>query len=140
MKKYQFMLALCFTTTLSISCEMPSDEKNVCEFIMCNPVGLLIPESRSKCLSVNRTFAIYLATLGFLRDPPSCKTRDQQCNIVGTIEQGETVDATFCETNLEHQVHIDACLASIGLATDEYCDSFTGTQRDLCFASQTDGG
>jgi len=119
----------------SKSCPMPSDERLVCEVLICNPVGLAIPESRSQCLKINVRFAIYLATLGFWDSPPSCKSRDKDCRVTGRATN-QNLDPQFCENNLTDQDETEACWAAIGLATEEYCDRFVGVQRDSCFNSR----
>lgn len=74
------------------SCKIKSDETLICEALMCNPIGLAIPDSRSECLDVERRLVIYLATLGFWENPPKCMARDERCNRTGraTREDGST--------------------------------------------------
>ena len=78
------------------TCPMKSDEALVCEVVLCNPLGLVISESRSECLKTNRRFAIYLATLGFWDKPPKCKMRDKNCNKTGKASSAN-IDVEFCD-------------------------------------------
>ena len=103
------------------SCPMPSDEKLVCSVIMCVP-GLLISESRPKCLQINRRFAIYLATLGFWKKPPSCKMRDLNCNVIGKAKSA-SIDVSFCN-GLSTSAEQNACKAALGQAEQGYCATF----------------
>lgn len=70
------------------SCPISDAETLMCEALMCNPIGLVIKESRSKCLKINRKVAIYKAKLGFFKKPPKCKKRDKNCNIIGNATKG----------------------------------------------------
>lgn len=112
-------------------CPMHDDEILVCEAVLC-VIGIFIPESRSKCLQVNRKFAIYLATLGFWSDPPSCKKRDINCNVTG--EATADVDLNICDS-LDNESDINACNAALGNANQEYCDTFTGEEKEECEAN-----
>ena len=120
------------------ACDIPSDEKLVCEVVLCNPVGLAISESRSECLAVNRRFAIYLATLGFWDSPPKCKFRDQSCNSIGRADDAP-VDASFCN-ELDTEDEKNSCLAAIGQAPAEYCESFVDEpeQYEACMERSVD--
>lgn len=132
MRKLYIAAAISFWSSAAMACPIPSDEQLVCEVVLCNPIGLTISESRSECLAVNRRFAIYLATLGPFRDPPRCKMRDQQCRITGRASNA-LVDARFCH-ELDTSAARNSCLAAIGQATQEYCDTFSGDAKDACEA------
>jgi len=93
----------------AIACPMASDEELVCEVLICNPIGLSLPESREECLDVNRRFAIYLATLGFWEDPPKCKFRDGQCNVVGEANNAPVIPTSFCD-DLADPAERQSCL------------------------------
>ena len=92
-------------------CPMGSAETLVCEMVLCS-IGLAIAESRPKCLKVSRKFAIYLATLGFWSKPPSCKTRDMNCNKVGKGRKA-SIDPKFCR-ELKTEKEKEVCLGSLG--------------------------
>jgi len=129
-----FLFVTCFTQkSIAIEpqgCPIPSDEKLVCSVIMCVP-GLLISESRSKCIQINRKFAIYLATLGFWSKPPKCKMRDLNCESTGNASSAE-IDASYCD-ELETEAEQNSCRAALGEPVNEdYCDSFSGDERDAC--------
>lgn len=115
-------------------CPVPSDEKLVCEVVLCNPLGIVISESRSECLQVNRRFAIYLATLGFWDKPPKCKLRDKNCNKVGNASSAE-IDPQYCD-ELGSEAEQDACRMALGAPPSNpgYCEEFDGDQRDACEA------
>lgn len=132
MRIYSLGALFVLWSSAAAACPIPDDEKLVCEVVLCNPVGLAISESRSECLAVNRRFAIYLATLGPFRDPPSCKSRDQNCQVTGKASNA-TIDPAFCN-ELGTDDARNACLAALGMATHEYCNSFTGDARQACQA------
>jgi hypothetical protein len=110
-------------------CPIGKAETLVCSVIMCGP-GLLIAESRPKCLKINRKFAMYLATLGFWSKPPSCKSRDANCNVTGKATA--KVDPSSCEA-LDDPNDIATCLAAGGFGTiPDDCDKFTNVQKFEC--------
>jgi len=113
-------------------CPISGAETLVCEVILCNPIGLVISESRSECLDVNRRFAWYLATLGFWSKPPKCKMRDKNCNKVGTATDA-TIDPSYCDS-LSSETEQNACKAALGTATQDYCDTFEGVEKLACEA------
>ena len=102
------VLTLSFAPIAS-ACDIPSDEALVCEVVLCNPLGLAISESRSKCMQVNRRFAIYLAKLGFWDKPPKCKMRDKNCKKTG--EKIVKKDISFCDYAPPEQK--EACLRAV---------------------------
>jgi hypothetical protein len=110
-------------------CPMGSAETLVCEAVLCS-VGLLIAESRPKCIQVTKKFTIYLATLGFWSKPPSCKQRDQNCNVTG---KGTTASIDIDECGeLDNEEDQNNCRAAAGEVTQEYCDTFTGADKLAC--------
>ncbi len=110
-------------------CPIGKAETLVCSAIMCS-VGILIAESRPKCIQVNRKFAIYLATLGFWSKPPSCKSRDENCNVTGKATA--KVDPKSCEA-LGSPADIIKCKAAggIGVPVDD-CSVFEGKEKTQC--------
>lgn len=112
-------------------CPMSSAEELVCEVVLCVP-GILIAESRSECIQVNRRFAIYLATLGFWSKPPKCKMRDKNCNKVGNASNDE-IDPSYCD-ELATEDEQNSCKAALGIVTQEYCDTFSGDDKEACEA------
>jgi hypothetical protein len=133
-------LTISILTTLFIStkssaseeikeCPMGSAETLVCEVVLCS-VGLAIAESRPKCLKVTKKFSIYLATLGFWSKPPSCRSRDQNCNTTGKAKKAE-IDINACEA-LPSETEINSCKAGAGEITQEYCDTFSGADKLAC--------
>lgn len=112
-KKVFFSTALLCFSSASFACDVPSDEKLVCEVVLCNPIGLVISESRSKCMKVNRRFAIYLATLGFWDKPPKCKLRNAQCQKTGNAGSDATLAPSFCEELPDRESQL-ACLVNSG--------------------------
>ena len=115
-----------FAATEFQSCPMPSDEKLVCAVVMCVP-GLLISESRPKCLAINKKFAVYLATLGFWKKPPNCKMRDLNCTIIGEAKT-PNVDVSFCNA-LSLVTEQNSCKAALGQSEKSYCDTFTDNEK-----------
>jgi hypothetical protein len=110
------------------SCSIPGDEALVCEVIMC-AVGINIPASAAQCVKVNLKFAKYLATLGFWSKPPSCKTKDKNCDDVGS--QDAPLNANVCDAlgSVEEQ---ESCKAATGEVTPEYCDTLSGSNQLAC--------
>jgi hypothetical protein len=156
--------ALLFLTCLSLQflnnsafagepegCPIKRDEELVCSMLLCS-VGLLIDESRPKCLKIQREYAIYLATLGFWDKPPKCKSRDMDCNKTGkaskapippdictdpvTMEtdaecvKGKNIADFDCddikEVDLQNECFVN--LAKINNA----CDELSGEEKDKC--------
>jgi len=76
-------------------CDIDDDEQLVCEALMC-VIGIAIPESAAECLDVNIRFAAYIATLGPLRSPPSCKSRNDQCESTGKASKAP-VEVAQCQ-------------------------------------------
>lgn len=99
-------------TEIPEGCPMKSDEALVCEVVLCNPLGLVISESRSECMKTNRRFAIYLATLGFWDKPPKCKMRDKDCNKTGKAKSA-SIDVDFCD-ELENFDERNTCRNTLG--------------------------
>lgn len=138
MKKFLLMLiSLYFLPSSAYAsppegCPMSSAEELVCEVVLCNPIGLAIAESRSECLEVNRRFTIYLATLGFWSKPPKCKMRDKNCNKVGKASNAE-IDPSYCD-DLDNEDEKNSCKAALGIVTQEYCDTFSGDEKEACEA------
>jgi len=111
-------------------CPMGSAETLVCEVVLCS-IGIAIPASRSKCIQVTRKFAIYLATLGFWSKPPSCKQRDQNCNVTGKTKA--KIDPVACDS-LPTETERNSCKAASGDVKQEYCDTFSGVEKLACEA------
>jgi len=148
MKKIIFILSI-FITSLAVQanpsptpssnqnqqgCPVSGAETLVCSVILCNPIGLAINKSRSKCLDVNRRFAWYLATLGFWSKPPKCQMRDKSCNKVGKATDAQ-IDPSYCDS-LGTEAEQNACKAALGGATQEYCDTFEGVEKLACEAKK----
>ncbi len=113
------MFGICLSP-ISNACDIPSDEALVCEVVLCNPLGLAISESRSKCIQINRRFAVYLATLGFWSNPPTCKMRDKSCNQTG--EKIVEKDVSFCEFGSPSER--EACLRALRPPRDDCNDDW----------------
>lgn len=99
-------------TKIPEGCPMKSDEALVCEVVLCNPLGLVISESRSECMKTNRKFAIYLAKLGFWDKPPKCKMRDKDCNKTGKAKSAN-IDVDFCD-ELDNFDERNTCRNTLG--------------------------
>jgi hypothetical protein len=112
-------------------CPMGSAETLVCEVVFCS-VGLFIDASRPKCIQVTREFAIYLASLGFWSSPPSCKTRDINCNVTGNASSA-VIDPNICD-GLSTESERNSCKAASGEVIQEFCDTFTGADQQSCEA------
>lgn len=138
--KYLLMLTLLLGTQIPQKaqasshpqgCPVSSAEKLVCSVVLCNPIGLAIAESRSECITVNRKFAIYLATLGFWSKPPKCKSRDQNCNKTGRASDAQ-ISTSYCN-DLSNTHDKKSCYAAItGQVDKDYCDTFTGSRKADC--------
>lgn len=111
-------------------CPMPSAEKLVCSVVLCNPIGLLIDESRNDCLKINRDFAIYLATLGFWDNPPKCKMRDMNCNKVGTAKKG--IVATSVCIDPDTGTMDVSCAKGVNV-NNAGCDELSGAAQQSCY-------
>lgn len=97
-KKMALSACLLCASSAALSCDdMPSDEKLVCEVILCNPLGLLLAESRDRCEQININFAKYLARLGFLKKPPKCRMRNSSCQETGVAQEAPSISASFCD-------------------------------------------
>lgn len=93
-------------------CDIPSDEELVCEVLMC-AIGIAIPESASKCAEVFREYAAYKATLGRFDSPPSCRSRNQNCERGDKISKNEDDQIDECRKQLGN-INVggsDPCLA-----------------------------
>lgn len=95
MKYVVKILALFFVLTATASAvQMPnlkSKEKLICEVVLCTPIGLAIPASRSKCTKVIFEWSKYVATLGFLEKPPKCPIFNAQGQKVGSATKAKQV-------------------------------------------------
>lgn len=115
------------------SCPVSSAETLVCSVVICNPIGLAIAKSRSECLTVNRKFAIYLATLGFWSKPPSCKSRDKNCNKTGKASKAQ-ISTSEC-SQLSTSYEQESCRAAItGQVTKSFCNKLSGYRKTQCLA------
>ncbi len=115
MKNTLFITLLFFATTITHTahgCPMSSEEELACSVVLCNPMGLIISESRSECLDVNRRWAWYLATLGFWDSPAVCLERDKNCNVTGRASNAPA-DPGFCRY-LSTGEEQDICAAALG--------------------------
>lgn len=132
-----FVSSFAFAGPHDNGCPIHKDEKLVCAVVMCNPIGMAIPESFNECLKVNRDFAIYLATLGFWDKPPKCHARDENCNKTGR--------ASTAQMSPEHCVAAGdddkkaACMTALGAAPEGYCNQFNERERVACESVQQTG-
>jgi hypothetical protein len=115
----------------SQGCPMSNAETLVCSVVLCNPIGLVISESRRECLKVNRAFAVYLSTLGFWDKPPKCKLRDTRCNKVGNASN-VSISPQYCD-ELETVAQQNACKLGLGLYDPAYCSTIEASfERASC--------
>jgi hypothetical protein len=113
-------------------CPMSSDEKLACGVVLCNPLGLVISESRSECLDINKKWAIYLATLGPFDSPVRCRSRDMSCTKRGVIKE---VNYDYCSRSFSG----DDWEFCINNAIDTKCDGTTGGRLDGCGQAVREG-
>ena len=99
-------------------CDVPRDEALVCEMLLCNPTGFIIRASRKKCLQGNKRFIRYIAKLGFFKDPPSCKSRDVNCRVVGEAGTAPMVDQHYCNAIKDEDTR-EECLKSLRKKDDD---------------------
>lgn len=111
----------------SHECPIPSAEKLVCAVIMCD-FGLVLGQWSSDCTQYKKSFAIYLATLGFWSKPPSCKGRDQNCNSTGKASKAAP-PANICDDLTGAQK--TACQKGQAVASSN-CDDLSGTAQTKC--------
>lgn len=141
MRRLFFTLLLTLAASPSFAsqgCPMSSDEKLVCSVILCNPIGLMISDSRSECLKVNRDFAIYLATLGFWDKPPKCYARDEYCNRTGRASTAQ-MSPEYC-VDAGDAGRQNACMTALRASGAGYCDQFRNQrERQACESIQSSG-
>tara|TARA_Y100000782_G_scaffold115267_1_gene156491 strand:- start:1229 stop:1531 length:303 start_codon:yes stop_codon:yes gene_type:complete len=83
------ILTLCVLSIFSFNAHainLSGNEKLACEYALCVPIGLLISESRDKCLRVERRWKLYVATLGPFKSPPKCPLINANGDKVGTVD------------------------------------------------------
>ncbi len=104
-----------------------------CEALLC-AVGVLITESRPKCLRVLRDWSIYLATLSIFRSTPKCPSVNASGHVTGYNEM-------TCEAIQDVEMR-NLCLEANNLRPApvvpprDPCDHLEGFEREICLVEQ----
>ncbi|WP_226669093.1 hypothetical protein [Microbulbifer aggregans] len=141
MKKILSVIAGVLLAGSALACNIKSDEKLVCEALICT-VGILIPESHSECVKVQTEFAIYLATLGFWEDPPTCKNRDMNCKSTG--KASTAVAPSTCDSLAGNSQDFVNCQLQVSKMSGQSfsCSQYSAnpTLYDTCLAQFQSNG
>lgn len=106
-------------------CPISSEEKLACGVVLCNPVGLVIAESRGECLKINSKWAIYLATLGPFDSPARCRSRDMNCQTGSVIKE---TNQRFCGRSFTGDDY-EFCINN---AINTKCEGLMGERLQSC--------
>lgn len=108
-------------------CPLDKNEDLVCTAVLCTPLGFLDKDARPKCIRNQIELMKAKALLGLFKKLPSCKTRDENCQVTGKASNNPATEA-FCEGLTGEDRH--GCLLGINISNEEGAKAYM-TDRNV---------